>query len=216
MRSDKKICIVDYGVGNLYSVVKAFRKFSENVSVSEEKADIESANALVLPSVGTFEAGMRGLEDRDLVKTIQTASKAGKPILGICLGAQLLLEKGFEFGERQGLGIIRGTVEPFPTLDVGTKIPHMDWDSIMIPKGRENNYWKESIFEGITSGTEVYFVHSYILKPTNDDDVLALTSYGGCEFTSVIRKGKIFGTQFHPEKSGEIGLSIIKNFINMI
>lgn len=210
--NNKKITIIDYGLGNLYSISKAIECYSSNVIISDKSDDILSADAVVLPGVGAFAAGMDGLRKKQLIEIIINYANLNKPILGICLGAQLLLEKGYEFGEYGGLGIIPGSVEIFPdSVAKLDKIPHIGWNGILEP---EKKAWKKTILEDIDNDANVYFVHSYIMKPIQNDNILSLTEYGGQKFCSAVKKGNIYGVQFHPEKSGEIGLKIIKNFIN--
>lgn len=212
MTTTPTICIVDYGVGNIHSAMKGLKRFAENVVLSEDPAVVRSASALVLPGQGAFEAGMQGLRVRGLLSEVTKAAAAGKPILGICLGAQLFLEKGFEFGEWEGLGFIPGTVVHFPSL-TNEKIPHMGWNEIVEVTPRK---WKGTPLEGVPNRSEMYFIHSYILQTTDPTHVLAETTYGGCRFPSVISKGNIVGCQFHPEKSAYHGLRIIENFVRNV
>ncbi|MDD5041845.1 MAG: imidazole glycerol phosphate synthase subunit HisH [Candidatus Peribacteraceae bacterium] len=223
-----RICVVDYGVGNIFSAIKGLKRFAEDVVLSEDPKELHEADALVLPGQGSFEAGMRGLTIRNLLGEVKMAAEKGKPILGICLGAQLLLEKGFEFGEWEGLGFLPGNVVRFPPLEHGTKTPHMGWNSIEIPsinppppgeggaeRQERGNQWKGTVLEGVAPGADMYFIHSYILQPKDRPHVLAETMYGGLTFASVIDRGAIVGCQFHPEKSGEAGLRILRNFVAM-
>lgn len=207
-----KISIIDYGVGNLYSVVNAFKKFSGNVAITEEPETIKTSDAIVLPGVGSFELGMKGIELRGLKNAIKEFADSGRPVLGICLGAQIMLTKGYEFGIFDGLDLISGQVVHFPKLILGTKTPHIGWNGIY----RGDNPWDGTILRSIDKDDNVYFVHSFFLEPSNKENILALTKYGGREFCSVVKKGNIYGCQFHPEKSGEIGLRIIKDFIELI
>lgn len=208
-----KVVIVDYGVGNLQSVSKAlFKVGADKVEITEDPKKISEAEAIILPGVGSFEAGMRGLKSRGLEDTLKKAADKNIPILGICLGAQLLLSKGYEFGVHDGLEIIQGEVASFPVLPEKEKIPHIGWNKISPPRSVS---WENTILEGMED-KEVYFVHSYILQPRKEEDCLAATIYGGHKFCSVVKKGNIYGCQFHPEKSGQIGLSIIKNFVRMV
>lgn len=207
-----KIVVVDYGVGNVHSAIKGLKRFADNVVLSEDPAEIRSASALVLPGQGAFKAGMDGLRIRGLLDDVKRAADCGKPVLGICLGAQLLLERGFEFGEWEGLGLMPGTVVHFPVLQ-DEKTPHMGWNAIEEPAPGK---WKETALKGLRAGSEMYFIHSYIMQPSDHAHVLATTAYGGLRFPSVIGKGNMIGCQFHPEKSGEEGLRIIRNFIALI
>lgn len=207
-----KIVVVDYGVGNIHSAIKGLKRFTGDVVLSEDPVEIRSASALVLPGQGAFEAGMDGLRVRGLLDSVKQAAHSGKPVLGICLGAQLMLERGFEFGECEGLGLMPGTVLRFPPLQ-GEKTPHMGWNAIEEPAPGK---WQGTALEGLRTGAEMYFIHSYIMQPTEGSHVLATTVYGGLRFPSVIGKGNIIGCQFHPEKSGEEGLRIIRSFIELI
>lgn len=207
-----KITIVDYGVGNLYSLKRAFRFLRIEADISEDEAFIKKSDALILPGVGSFEAGMKGLKARGLVEVIRKFAELNKPMLGICLGAQLMLGIGHEFGIFDGLNIIKGKVVHFPKLQSNEKVPHIGWNSVYQSSPR----WKRSIFNSMKENFDVYFVHSYVLVPDNKENVFGLTKYGEYEFCSAIRKGNVYGCQFHPEKSGPVGLKIIKNFINII
>lgn len=208
-----KIAIVNYGVGNIFSVTKAFNRFTDSLFVTEEASEIASADAIVLPGVGAFAEGMRGLDARHLSGIIKEKALSGTPILGICLGAQILLDKGYEFGEFEGLGIIKGKVVLFPMNNTSIKIPHIGWNSIY-PK--KENEWNGTIFENLTSDVNMYFVHSYILLPERAENICARSLYEGYEFCSAVRMGNVYGLQFHPEKSAEAGLTIIKNFVNLV
>ncbi|MCF7844235.1 MAG: imidazole glycerol phosphate synthase subunit HisH [Kiritimatiellales bacterium] len=205
-----RICIVDYGVGNLFSVEKAFRHLDAQVTVSEDPEEIGSYDALVLPGVGSFQAGMDGLRIRGLIDVVLKHVAEEKPLLGICLGAQLLLTSGREFGEHKGLDIIQGSVLHFPELIENRKTPHIGWNTVEPATQKD---WQGTILDNLPKDPEMYFVHSYILQPSDSESVLALTEYGGCTFPSVIQIGNIYGCQFHPEKSGEHGLRIIQNFL---
>ena len=201
------IAIVDYGVGNLYSLKKACLKFADKIEITDDPIVIEKADAVILPGVGSFQAGMDGLKKRGLIGAVKKIAASGKPVLGICLGAQLMLERGYEFGEFKGLGIIPGKVVIFTKLN-NAKIPQIGWNKVKFSSNK-------NLFKSLKQNPYLYFVHSYILKPSERNSVLAETKYGNLTFCSAIKKGNIYGTQFHPEKSGEVGLKIISNFIKL-
>lgn len=208
-----RIRVVDYGVGNIYSALKGLRLFAQDVELTEDPSDIRAADALVLPGQGSFEAGMRGLKLRGLLDDVRAFAERGKPVLGICLGAQLLLQRGYEFGEWEGLGIIPGDVVHFPVLHDGAKVPHMGWNGM---ETEDIARWNGTPLQGLRSGSEMYFIHSYVLQPTDPAHILATTVHGGVRFPSVIGKGNVIGCQFHPEKSGKEGLRIIENFVRSV
>lgn len=213
MSKKTKIVIIDYGVGNLYSLVRAFKFFGIEAIVAEEAKILEQADGIVLPGVGSFEAGMRGLKIRGLTEKVKEIAKENKPMLGICLGAQIMLTEGYEFGIFKGLDIIKGKVVLFPVLKDKEKIPQVGWNTIS--PDRENS-WAGTILNSFDKNDQVYFVHSYILEPESRKNILALSTYGGHTFCSAIKKGNIYGCQFHPEKSGQVGLKIIESFINLV
>lgn len=210
MSNNFKIDVVDYGVGNLYSLVKIFQLLGANVTVSEDASPLSKADAIVLPGVGSFEAGMRGLETRGLVDALKKMAEQDKPILGICLGAQIMLSEGHEFGVFKGLDIVKGKVVKFPPLKEKEKVPHVGWNNICI----NQKISKPTILQGINKENRVYFVHSYVMEPESNNNILATSDYGEHRFCSVINKKSIYGCQFHPEKSGKVGIKIIKNFID--
>ena len=213
MKKKKKISIIDYGVGNLRSLIRAFEYFGSDVAIVEDASLILQSDAIVLPGDGAFKAGIRGLAVRNLTAGVLDFAKAGKPLFGICLGAQILMSDGYEFGHCGGLALIDGKVIKFPKLAKWTKIPQIGWNSLTRPKGKR---WEGSLLDKIKPGSNVYFIHSYIMEPKNNDHILAMTEYGGYDFASVIAKGNILGCQFHPEKSATVGLAIIKNFIDLM
>ena len=206
-----KIVIVDYGVGNLHNLRRAFEHEKTSVEISDKPITLKKADAMILPGVGSFAAGMRGLKERGLIDIILKHGLSDKPILGICLGAQLLLDRGYEFGEHSGLGLLEGDVINFPP-GTGEKIPHIGWNKI-VPA--HINEWPKTIFQGATPGFYAYFVHSYVLRPKDEKNILSITEYGSYRFCSSLRKGNIDGCQFHPEKSGVEGLKIINQFVKL-
>ena len=194
------IAIIDYGMGNLRSVSKAFEAVGHQAVVTREARVIANASHVVLPGVGAFGDCMANLERYELIAPIYSAVQTGKPFLGICLGLQLLFTESEEFGTHKGLGIIPGRVKKF-VLDPSLKVPHMGWNDVR-PRS------SDSLFTGIEA-PRYYFLHSYYFVPEREEDVLATASYGG-DFTAAIRKDHLFACQFHPEKSQAVGLRILR------
>jgi glutamine amidotransferase len=199
------ITIVDYGVGNLRSVQKALERVGATAIVSGEPADLDAAQGVVLPGVGAFGDGMDSLRARGLIEPLLRQVEEGKPLLGICLGMQLLFEESEEMGRHPGLGLLPGRVVRFPAGEL--KVPHVGWNRLDTPKG--------DLLAGITDGAYAYFVHSYYVVPENTAGVLATTEYG-VEFASVVGRERLWGAQFHPEKSQEIGLRLLKNYAGLV
>ena len=206
------IVLIDYGIGNIKSIKNAFDVSGVKVVLSREKDVILNADGVILPGVGAFSHGMNNLFKYNLVHVIKEYVKKNKPFLGICLGMQMMLDESEEFGISKGLGLIKGKVIKLPINQTKrVKLPHISWNGIS-PK---YNNWSNSILESIPLDSNMYFVHTFVAKPDNDDEVLSVTKYAGAEFCSSLKKNNIYGCQFHPEKSGEIGLSIIRNFIKI-
>jgi glutamine amidotransferase len=204
------VVIVDYGVGNLFSVAGAVRAVGiENPVISSDPVDIAAADRVILPGVGAFGDGMENLLERGLVSVMQDRAAANHPILGICLGMQLLMEESDEFGTHQGLGVIRGSVTRFATQP-NMKVPLVGWEPIVEPRWRT---WTCSVLAKLETRTHMYFVHSYYVKPSDTKNVLATTRFGGFEFCSVVNEGNTTGVQFHPERSGEDGIQVYRNFM---
>jgi len=203
------IAIIDYGMGNLRSVQKAFEKFCSDVVVSSSANDILKADKIILPGVGAFKVAMDELKKRRLVDPIKESIEKSKPFLGICLGLQLLFSESEEGGRAKGLDIIKGKVRRFKGQK-GLKIPHMGWNRIKTKTKGE----RAKIFDGVEDGSYMYFVHSYYVEPKDKGVILCETAYGG-NFASGICKGNLYGLQFHPEKSQSAGLKIVKNFVNL-
>jgi len=205
------IAIIDYGMGNLRSVQKAFEKVGFAAKVTADPADLRDAEKLVLPGVGAFKDCMDNLREGGFIEPIRRHVESGKPFLGICLGLQLLFSESEEFGRHQGLGIIPGKVVRFPAdLRVAgeeLKVPHMGWNQIRLRQDAP-------LFRGVADGSAVYFVHSYYVIPDDPTVVAAVTDYG-IAFCSAIRRDNVMATQFHPEKSQQIGLRILRNFGEM-
>lgn len=200
------IKIIDYGVGNLRSVHKALETLGYQAEVTSDPEEIREARGLILPGVGAFGDAMTSLQNSGLLGVIQEGIKKGKPFLGICLGLQLLLGESEEWGAvNKGLGLFQGKVRRLPA---GLKIPHMGWNQLYFPQ-------KHELFIGIPEGAFVYFVHSYYVDPENKDSIIATTPYG-LDVPAALCRDNICAVQFHPEKSGTVGLQILKNFGEMI
>jgi len=207
-----KIVIIDYGIGNVRSMINAFLQIGIEPILSNKEKDILSADGVVLPGVGAFAHGMENLNKYNLVNIIKKYIDTSKPFLGVCLGMQMLLDESDEFGKTKGLGLISGKVIKLPIKnDNYEKLPHVSWNEI---KERKIS-WSNTIFDNIKQKSDVYFVHSFIAEPNEESEVLSTTVYSDYEFCSAVKKGNIYGCQFHPEKSGEIGLKIIENFVNI-
>jgi len=204
------ITVVDYGIGNLMSVSRALQTVGAEVRVSAVPAEIEQAERLVVPGVGAFGDCMRGLAEYGMVEPIKAYAASGRPLLGICVGMQILFDSSEEFGEFGGLGLIPGRVRKVPALAAdgrAHKIPHIGWSAIVPARD-----WRGTLLEGIEPGAATYFVHSYAPEPAHERDRLADTYYDGCQISAVVQHGAIAGCQFHPEKSAAVGLKILANF----
>lgn len=203
---NKMIVVIDYGTNNLHSVRTTLRFLGVEHSVARTPDALQGAKKIILPGVGAFGAGMQALRDAGFETPLHDAAAAGTPILGICLGMQFLFEESEEFGSFKGLGLLKGNVVKFPTG--GPKVPHMGWNKFIIQ--REN-----PLLAGLPEDSYAYFVHSFYVKPTNLEDIVALTDYA-VPFTSVVNRGNIFGIQPHPEKSQNVGKRILYNFAKMM
>lgn len=208
--------IVDYGVGNLLSAQRAFAHCGADVVVSSDPDEILRAERLILPGVGAFAHCMRQLEFCGLVEPLHQFIATGRPLLGICVGMQILFEESNEFGQHCGLGVIPGVIERIPDTDASGavhKIPHVGWNALRNPPEVNEDRWSRSILEGFPTGGEVYFVHSYTAWPRSPSCRLADAAYGGRRISAAVQRENIHGTQFHPEKSGPLGLRIIERFL---
>jgi len=201
------LAIIDYKMGNVASVAKAFESVGAKVEVIANKNKLREAKALILPGVGAFSAGMSNLRKFGLIPEIKAAVKDGKPFFGICLGLQLLFSTSEEHGKHKGLNLIPGEVVKFKSK---LKIPHMGWNTIQKTEYRKQKTGK-NILAGIADGSYFYFVHSYYVKPAKKQFILAACSYGQ-KFACVVGRDNVFGIQFHPEKSSDLGMKILKNF----
>ena len=195
------ITIIDYAVNNLNSVENAFRSLKIPVEITENTRKIREADKLVLPGVGAFGDAVNNLKTKEIFELLREKAETGTPILGLCLGLQLFFTESEEFGPVSGLDFIRGKVQRLPKT---VQVPHIGWNQLNLLKS-------DPLLKGVNQGSFVYFVHSYYATPFNQDYVLATTEYG-MEFTAVVRKKNVWATQFHPEKSQDIGLKILHNF----
>jgi len=202
------IAIVDYNMGNLASVKNAFAKLGKETVVESDPSKFKNYDKLILPGVGAFGDAMEHLKDRDMIEPLREYAKSGKPMLGICLGMQLLFESSEEFGRNEGLGIIKGYVSAFDTSKFSEplKVPHMGWNRMFTKK--------HLLFENLDDEHYLYFVHTYHVNCSDSNDIIGSSHYG-YEFTSAVAHGNVFGIQPHPEKSHDNGLKILENFINL-
>lgn len=209
----KKVTIIDYGSGNLHSLAKAVEKVAREVDfeviVSSNSEDIKTASHIILPGVGAFGDCINGLDSLDGVREALTQAVINekKPLLGVCVGMQMLADEGLEHGKHKGLGWIKGEVVPIKTSDPDLKIPHMGWNDLIVETDHP-------IFDGIKTGDHAYFVHSFYFKCKFPDNILAEVEYGD-KITAAVASGNIVATQFHPEKSQEIGLRLLSNFLKL-
>ena len=201
------IAIIDYGVGNLFSLVSSFKAIGADTVITGDIETIKKADKLILPGVGAFGDAIKKLRETSLDKVLIEQAQNGKPVMGICLGMQMLFEKSYEYGEHEGLGLLKGEVVPMENrLPENLKIPHIGWNALIFKK-------ENPLFKYINNGDCVYFVHSYYAEGC-ESSLLATAEYGK-ELTAAVAKGNIYGCQFHPEKSGKVGLNILKAFCEM-
>jgi glutamine amidotransferase len=206
----KKVVIIDYQLGNLFSVKQACDTVGINAKISSDKEDVLNADALILPGVGAFIEAMNNLRNLELDVAIKQKVNNGTPIFGICLGQQLLFTESEEFGAGSGLDLISGVIKRFPEKfeDRKIRVPHIAWNTIY----KSNQEWELTELTELVNNDFMYFIHSYYVKPQDESCVLTLTNYDSIEFCSAIKFRNIFATQFHPEKSAEKGISIYKNW----
>lgn len=199
------VAVVDYGVGNLFSLCSSLAAIGAEAVVTDDPAVLAAADRIILPGVGAFGDAADKLRERGLFDVLRDLAAKGKPLMGICLGMQLLFEKGFEYGEHEGLGLIKGEVRPIAeVIPEGLKIPHIGWNALHFTGE------KSPIFRYLDEGDFVYFVHSFYGK--NDDGSVIATAEYGAHLTAAVGRGNVYGCQFHPEKSGNVGLKILKAF----
>ena len=201
------IAIIDYGVGNLFSLKSSLKEIGAEAVVTSDEKVIAEADRIILPGVGAFEDAARKLRETGMAEVVKREAAAGKPMMGICLGMQLMFDVGYEYGEHEGLGLIRGSVRPIAdVIPEGYKIPHIGWNLLKFRK-------ESPLFKYIKEDDYVYFVHSYYAAEC-DESVIAVTEYGA-ELTAAVANGNVYGCQFHPEKSGEVGMKILKAFMEL-
>ena len=201
------IAIIDYGVGNLFSLRSSFAAIGADAVATSDPEVIRSAEKIILPGVGAFEDAAKKLAESGLGKVVTEEAKSGKPLLGLCLGMQMLFERSFEYGEHEGLGLIKGEIRPISdVIPEGLKIPHIGWNPLIFKKNSE-------LFKYIKEGDCVYFVHSYYA--TGCEESISATAEYGAELCASVESGNIYGCQFHPEKSGNVGLNILRAFTEM-
>lgn len=198
------IAIIDYGVGNLFSLKSSFKAIDEDAIVTNDVNRIKDANKIILPGVGAFGDAAKKLENSGMAEVLIKECEKGKSVMGICLGMQLLFDESYEFGVHKGLGLIKGSIVGFEgKIDKEYRIPHIGWNSLKL-------YNSSPVFKDLADGDYVYFVHSYYAE-CDKKDIIATSDYG-MEFTAAVQKDNVYGCQFHPEKSGETGLKILKGF----
>ena len=206
------LVIIDYGIGNIKSIINAFRIYGVNLNLTRDKELILKSDGLILPGVGAFSHGMKNLVKFDLIEILKDSKKHNKPLLGICLGMQLLFDESEEFTKTKGLGLIKGKVLSLPLPETKKlKLPNIGWRKIL---PNEIN-WGGTILDNLSKGSNMYFVHSFAASPSKKSDILSLTDFGEYKFCSSVKSRNIYGCQFHPEKSANDGLRIIENFIRI-
>ena len=201
------VAIIDYGVGNLFSLRSSLREIGAEAVVTSDEKVIAEADRIILPGEGAFEDAARKLRESGMADVVKREAAAGKPMMGICLGMQLMFDVGYEYGVHEGLGLIRGSVRPIAdVIPENYKIPHIGWNLLKFKK-------ESALFKYIKEDDYVYFVHSYYAAEC-DESVIAVTEYGA-ELTAAVANGNVYGCQFHPEKSGEVGMKILKAFMEL-
>ncbi len=211
---EPRVAIVDYGLGNLFSVQRACESVGLHSAITPDKYDTLTADAVILPGVGAFGDAMQSLRELDLVSALRQVAVSGKPLVGICLGMQLLMSESFEFGRHEGLGLIPGSVVPLgEPRENGRrlKVPQVGWNRVRPAAG-----WEKTLLEGVAADEFMYFVHSFIVRPADASVAVATTRYGDVEFCAALRARNIFGCQFHPERSGAQGLRMYRNLAAML
>tara|TARA_B110000971_G_C19925204_1_gene461202 strand:- start:158 stop:787 length:630 start_codon:yes stop_codon:yes gene_type:complete len=208
----KKVCILDYGIGNLKSLSNVFSKIEIDVIITSDHKKILSSDYIILPGVGAFANAMEKLKNLNLDEVVVECINKGKPFMGICLGMQMLFEKSEEFGITKGLGIIKGDVIKIPSKKKDMKLPHIGWNTL---NSVNDALWNDSVLTNVRKEDSVYFIHSYCCLPKVNKNIIAFTTYEGITLCASVQKDNVLGVQFHPEKSGPVGLKIINNFLKI-
>lgn len=211
----RRVVIANYGIGNLLSVQRAFAHQGADVTISDDPALISEAERLVVPGVGAFGRCVQELQLKKLWDPVLEVARSGRPWLGICVGMQMMLDKSEEFGTHRGLGLVAGRVAGIPRCDTdghAQKVPHIGWNRLQASPSAD---WQDTVLKNTEADSSVYFVHSYSAIPEDPATVLATTPYGGRHIVAAIRMGNAFGVQFHPEKSGTVGLTVIDTFLSL-
>jgi imidazole glycerol-phosphate synthase subunit HisH len=217
-RPSRRVAIVDYGLGNLFSVEQACQAVGLSASITPDRRAIEQADAVILPGVGAFGDAMATLRRLDLVGVLRDVAGSGRPFIGICLGVQLLMDESCEFGRHEGLALIPGEVVPLGHPREGDrrlKVPQVGWNRIHPARGSAGD-WAATPLAGLADGEFMYFVHSYIVVPDDASVVVSTTRYGDVDFCSSLQSGNVFACQFHPERSGRRGLQVYANLHKMV
>jgi len=213
MSYKKKVAIIDYQLGNLFSVRQACLYLNTDATVTTDRTELLQADCAILPGVGAFGDAMRNMERLDLIEPIKDFIASGKPFMGVCLGLQLLFTESEEFGRNKGMNLIEGSVKKFASTEADgqvLKVPQIAWNQVQEPTV---GAWRQSPLKSCTNGDYMYFVHSYYVQPQTAENVLSVTEYGGYTYCSSVIKNNIFACQFHPEKSGLRGIDIYKNWL---
>jgi glutamine amidotransferase len=212
-----KVCVVDYGIGNVFSVCNAVEKAGADVTLTRDPKTLLAADRLILPGVGAFKRAMEALTDLGLADVLSRYRETERPFLGICIGMQVMMDLSEEFGSHKGLGYVPGRAQRIDTgADQDMRVPHIAWASLDAPAGQDAGaLWADTPLRVFTPGQEsVYFVHSFHCQPDNREDIIAVAHYEGQSLTAAVRHGNTFGVQFHPERSGKVGQTFIKSFVS--